>query len=1124
MSRIPRLAVVPCLVTPAITGIFRPRILLPANWSMPRATLRHVLLHELAHWSRRDLWWQGIASAITIVHWFNPLIWWANIRLRAEAEAAADAWVLRRLENTEAHAYGDSLLKLLERTAFTALWILTPGIIGMAESKRDLRQRIRGVVEAAHGRRPWHMAGIVALALLSIVGLTKMPAQPAPPPPTQVSLKVKVIDEQKIPVANAEVNVQLPSDAKEDIRFAKTNAEGFVVIENLPSNVMAYVHASQGAHMAKDAARITLGKVSEVTIELSPLRTITYRVHAKGRSEPLTRGKLYIGSSHSQGMIQNWISSQLPQLQPDNTYQLRLPTGPLAPNYQLRIEVDGYATWVSGPLGDADQPATLDVALDPEVNLEGTVVNAEGKPAGGAVVWFEGSATYAPEEITSEWIRFLTTHATYVPWPKQNSENVGPFRRGTTFVLTDDAGHFKIKQLPPAMRRAAGFFVAHPDGVAQGSAAALTSGSTLHLDKFCTIHGKLLKGDKPAPNTPVHLDVQCGVHTEVNFFACFRQRLVAVTNDAGEFTFPQVLPASDVELHIDKELAPAKILQLSSGQNVELTLRASESAEEITRQIVGEIAYPANLKGLFKDAGVMFRSAGASGKRFMATIDDAGHYTSPPLPMDDYTFEAYANIPDPDSTSGRKLYLETSRTVHLKKTADNAPFDLGMTQLELSGPTLFTPVPAPSAPTGRVEVLVQDTNGRPLPGAIVQTRMLRFAAAPSRGLPLVEPRDFFIEPSPIKDVRTDYSGHAIITFPRDLPYHPVFGAIDVKITKEGFTPTSSGYLTNGSTTTVRLAHTTTVCVHATYNGATVWPQFLGARRSFDATMPMVPKQDWLAGENLPDGEHTFLVTARTSENEWLFSDQMNYRSAPDEIQRNECELHSGISLSGKIKDPSGSIKVHDGWVIAYVDCWLPFVKDVQIRSVVNWQAWTPVHEDGTYSFAGLPTGYLQVMATGTGWVSHVANSGALIREQWINRKTPSLTLDLETKATVSRRFRVTDDGGLPVKGATVRARRMSRPSVGALWEREEDRYVRKSEEKDWNQFRQHPLPGLETGTDDQGEAVLSNLPEGDVELFLGWSDATGVKNYRREILAVPRDASEVGQIHLPPATTTNHGG
>ena len=58
---------------------------------------------------------QVFASILLGLHWWNPFVWLAWHQLRNEAEAATDAWVLRRTGPDAAPSYGAMLLDVLAR-------------------------------------------------------------------------------------------------------------------------------------------------------------------------------------------------------------------------------------------------------------------------------------------------------------------------------------------------------------------------------------------------------------------------------------------------------------------------------------------------------------------------------------------------------------------------------------------------------------------------------------------------------------------------------------------------------------------------------------------------------------------------------------------------------------------------------------------------------------------------------------------------------------------------------------------------------------------------------------------------------------------------------------------------
>ena len=78
---------------PYIRGLFRPRILLPAQ-SYSDQELRVILTHELIHYKQRDLWLKWGAVVVLCVHWFNPLAWWFAQDVKHWSEYMCDQYTV----------------------------------------------------------------------------------------------------------------------------------------------------------------------------------------------------------------------------------------------------------------------------------------------------------------------------------------------------------------------------------------------------------------------------------------------------------------------------------------------------------------------------------------------------------------------------------------------------------------------------------------------------------------------------------------------------------------------------------------------------------------------------------------------------------------------------------------------------------------------------------------------------------------------------------------------------------------------------------------------------------------------------------------------------------------------
>jgi beta-lactamase regulating signal transducer with metallopeptidase domain len=162
--------------SPAIYGLFRPRLLLPAAFVETGTSdqLRHVFLHELAHVRRGDLVVHGITRILQALHWFNPVLAWAFRRLRADRELATDALALQVAGEGESRAYGLTIVQWLER------WSGHPtqsGTVGILEDNAALEQRIRAI---ARFRQPSRWAPLTAVLVAALAAVSWTSAQPTP--------------------------------------------------------------------------------------------------------------------------------------------------------------------------------------------------------------------------------------------------------------------------------------------------------------------------------------------------------------------------------------------------------------------------------------------------------------------------------------------------------------------------------------------------------------------------------------------------------------------------------------------------------------------------------------------------------------------------------------------------------------------------------------------------------------------------------------------------------------------------------------------------------------------------------------------------------------------------------
>ena len=151
----PEMIVCEAISTPAVTGLLRPRLLLPHE-RYDVQELRYILRHELCHLKRRDMLLKLVLLAANAMHWFNPVVYLMLRQADEDIELACDSAATDGLELPERAAYSQTLLAAVQ-SSVRAL----PATTCFGGTVERLKRRITNVLGAQKKRG----LGIVALVL-----------------------------------------------------------------------------------------------------------------------------------------------------------------------------------------------------------------------------------------------------------------------------------------------------------------------------------------------------------------------------------------------------------------------------------------------------------------------------------------------------------------------------------------------------------------------------------------------------------------------------------------------------------------------------------------------------------------------------------------------------------------------------------------------------------------------------------------------------------------------------------------------------------------------------------------------------------------------------------------------
>jgi beta-lactamase regulating signal transducer with metallopeptidase domain len=163
ISRPVRLLESALIKVPVAVGWLKPVILVPVGMlaQLPADQVESILLHELAHISRRDYLFNLAQNIVDTLYFFNPALLWVSSLIRTERENCCDDVAIR--ESRSRRRLIEALVSFHEYQQSTRGWSL-----GFAGEKNGLVKRVERIVRKRNhslnpGERLLLMVGVLLL-------------------------------------------------------------------------------------------------------------------------------------------------------------------------------------------------------------------------------------------------------------------------------------------------------------------------------------------------------------------------------------------------------------------------------------------------------------------------------------------------------------------------------------------------------------------------------------------------------------------------------------------------------------------------------------------------------------------------------------------------------------------------------------------------------------------------------------------------------------------------------------------------------------------------------------------------------------------------------------------------
>lgn len=231
--------------TPAVAGLVRPRIVLPADFGVRYTPeeQRLVIAHEQLHIERGDIPAQAVATLLRCVFWFHPLVHAAAARFRFDQELACDAAVVARFPDSR-RRYGDAMLK-------TQLAEFGLPVGCHWQSSHPLKERVAMLKQALPSPRRRRMAAALIASMLAVACVAAWAAQPAEPKPTPAKPLQVVTDDDVL------TQPKYPAQAIANGVSGMVWLEVLVGVDGVPREIKVVKSTPEGVFdtQAVDAAR-----------------------------------------------------------------------------------------------------------------------------------------------------------------------------------------------------------------------------------------------------------------------------------------------------------------------------------------------------------------------------------------------------------------------------------------------------------------------------------------------------------------------------------------------------------------------------------------------------------------------------------------------------------------------------------------------------------------------------------------------------------------------------------------------------------------------------------------------------------------------------------------------------
>ncbi len=136
------LCVNPLISSPLLIGFFRPYIVLPCI-NISEKDFSYIILHELIHYKRKDVFYKWLVQITVCLHWFNPFVYFMANEINKACEFSCDESVIIKVGYSKAQEYGRTLLDAM---VSVGKYKESIGSVTLSKNKILLKERLGAIM------------------------------------------------------------------------------------------------------------------------------------------------------------------------------------------------------------------------------------------------------------------------------------------------------------------------------------------------------------------------------------------------------------------------------------------------------------------------------------------------------------------------------------------------------------------------------------------------------------------------------------------------------------------------------------------------------------------------------------------------------------------------------------------------------------------------------------------------------------------------------------------------------------------------------------------------------------------------------------------------------------------